>query len=95
MKVRLTETAFGDLHDIYDYIAIENPRAASAVVARIDETIRRIGMFPSIGPQKYRSARMFPVGRFPYLIFYTVEADEVVILTIRHAARRRPFDNEI
>lgn len=88
MNVRFTETAYADLHEIHAYIARENPRAAAAVVARIEATSRQIGMFPEIGPRKYRSVRIFPVGRFPYLIFYTVEGDEAVILTIRHSSRR-------
>ena len=32
--------------------------------------------------------RRLPLGNYPYVIFYTVEADEVVILRIRHGARR-------
>jgi plasmid stabilization system protein ParE len=53
-------------------------------------------MFPYIGRPKYRqNVRMFPVRRFPYLIFYTIEADEVVILSIRHAARRRPAEADL
>lgn len=66
---------------------------AYAVVQRIEATSRQIGMFPEIGPQKYRFVRMFPVGRFPYLIFYAIENDEVVVLTIRHSSRR-PLSDE-
>ena len=32
--------------------------------------------------------RRLPLGNYPYVIFYTVEADEVAILRIRHGARR-------
>lgn len=88
MNVRFTETAYSDLREIHAYIAQENPRAANSVVERIEAASRQIGMFPEIGPRKYRAARMFPVGRFPYLIFYAIEGDEVVILTIRHSSRR-------
>ncbi|HEY5827616.1 MAG TPA: type II toxin-antitoxin system RelE/ParE family toxin [Hyphomicrobiaceae bacterium] len=34
---------------------------------------------------------MFPT-RYPYRIYYTVQGDEVVILHIRHTARRAPDD---
>jgi toxin ParE1/3/4 len=34
--------------------------------------------------------RVARVGRYPYLIFYAVDADEVVILQVRHGARQRP-----
>ncbi len=94
MNVRFTETAYADLGEIHTYIAQDNPLAAATVIARIEATIRQIGMFPEIGPQKYRSARMFPVHRFPYLIFHTIEAEEVVILTIRHSSRRPLSNND-
>jgi len=32
--------------------------------------------------------RRAPLIRYPYLIYYTIDADEVTILRIRHAARR-------
>ena len=34
--------------------------------------------------------RVVLVGRFPYLIFYTVRDRDVVVLHVRHAARLRP-----
>jgi ParE toxin of type II toxin-antitoxin system, parDE len=34
--------------------------------------------------------RIVPLGRFPYLVFYTQSAGEVIILHVRHAARQRP-----
>jgi addiction module RelE/StbE family toxin len=86
MNVRFTETAYADLREIHAFIAKENPRAADTVIERIEATSRQIGTFPKIGPRKYRSTRMFPVGRFPYLIFYATEGNEVVILTIRHSS---------
>jgi toxin ParE1/3/4 len=94
MNVRFTETAYADLGEIRAYVAQDNPIAATAVIARIEATIKQIAMFPEVGPQKYRSARMFPVRRFPYLIFYTIEAEEVVILTIRHSSRRPLSNND-
>ncbi|WP_244480526.1 type II toxin-antitoxin system RelE/ParE family toxin [Methylobacterium sp. Leaf399] len=38
-----------------------------------------------------RDVRRYPVPRLPYLIYYTVDerAGAVVILTVRHAARKR------
>jgi toxin ParE1/3/4 len=30
------------------------------------------------------------LGRYPYLVFYTVEPDEIIIRNIRHGARRYP-----
>jgi len=34
------------------------------------------------------AVRGAPVGRYPYLVFWTVEAGEIWVLHIRHRARR-------
>jgi toxin ParE1/3/4 len=91
MKLRVTETAFAELNDIADYIARDNPTAAKAVVARIEEVFERIKDFPEIARVADASGiRIFPVRPFPYLVFYIIEQDEIIIRNVRHGARRRP-----
>jgi toxin ParE1/3/4 len=95
MKVRYTETALAEISEIYSYIAKDNSTAADRVISYVDHTIGLIGKFPKIGRLKYRHVvRMLPVRRYPqYLVFYAIEDDEVVILNLRHAARRRPWED--
>ena len=89
MRVRFTTTAFAELHEIHDYIAKDNPTAARAVVLRVEQVIARIAQFPYIARAIDPSGvRVFPVGPFPYLVFYTVEGDEVFIRNVRHGSRR-------
>jgi toxin ParE1/3/4 len=94
MKIRLTRTAAGEIDEIFYYISRHNPTAAAAVVRQIDRTIARLAKYPEMGHLKYRAnVRMLPVGRFrQYLVFYTIEGDEVVILSVRHGARRHPWE---
>jgi len=94
MKVRYSPQALLQLGEIHSYIAHRNPRAAKAVVARIEELCEKLGEFPGIGHESdHPGVRVLPVVRYPYLIFYTpiTEADEVRILRIRHG-RRRPLE---
>jgi toxin ParE1/3/4 len=91
MRVRYTEAALAELDDIFSYIAQHNRVAAAQVVARIEESAARLARFPQMGMPKYKpGVRMIPLPRYPFLIFYTVESDEVLILSVRHAARKRP-----
>lgn len=93
MRVRFTATAFAELNDIRDYIAKDNPTAAKAVVLRVEQVIARIAQYPQIAREIDPSGvRVFPVGPFPYLIFYTVGEEEVIIRNVRHGRRRRPGD---
>jgi plasmid stabilization system protein ParE len=34
-----------------------------------------------------------PLVRYPYLIFYKVFADEVIVLRVIHGARKEPWEN--
>ncbi|MCJ2118388.1 type II toxin-antitoxin system RelE/ParE family toxin [Methylobacterium sp. J-001] len=49
-----------------------------------------IGRYPEIGPMGRRRVRRFALPRYPYLIFYRLDAsaDAIAILAIRHASRK-------
>ena len=91
MIVRYTRRAQAQLDEIHSYIESHDPRAARAVVAYIRDSIARLGWFP----ERYRKTdrlpgvRMLPIVRYPYLVFYTIDAtaEEVWILGIRHSSR--------
>ncbi len=89
MKVRFTVPALEELDAILEYIHQYNPAAAARVESAVRSSAAQLGRFPYLGHPKYKlGVRMFPVRRYPYLIFYTVESDEVRILSVRHGARR-------
>jgi toxin ParE1/3/4 len=93
MKVRYSPQALLQLSEIHSNIAQPNPRAAKAVVARIEELCEKLGEFPGMGSiTDHPGVRVLPVVRYPYLIFYRLitESDEVRILRIRHG-RRKPL----
>jgi toxin ParE1/3/4 len=91
MRVRFTATAYAEINDIHDYIAKDNPAAAKAVTLRVEEVIARIAQFPQIARAiDQTGVRVFPVGPFPYLVFHTLEGDELIIRNVRHGRRRPP-----
>jgi toxin ParE1/3/4 len=93
MRVRFSATASADLGDILSFLLERNPRAAASVGAAIEATVARIGDFPESAQATDEPAvRMAPAGRYPYLIFYIVENNEVLILRVLHGARRRPWE---
>ena len=95
MQVRYTETALIEINEIFAYISEHTASAAKRVVARIERTIRNIGDFPEMAQEtREPGVRRIPSGRYPYLVYYTVEADEVVILHVRHGARQWPWEQE-
>lgn len=90
MRVRYTQTALSELEEIFAYIASRNPKAAAAVVAGVEQVVAWISDFPQMGYLIEDNIRLLPIGRYPFLIFYTADEDEVIVRNVRHAARRRP-----
>lgn len=83
-----------ELRSIWDYIAQDNPQAATAVVEAAFETFRILVESPHIGvARKFRSPqlrgmRSMPVTGFPkYLVFYRVAAGVLQVHHVYHGAR--------
>jgi plasmid stabilization system protein ParE len=92
MKVRYTPRARDDLGAILLYIERHSPQGARNVMRAMRKTIELIGQFPQSGRHAgEQGTRVLPVGRYPYLIYWSVEGDEASIVHIRHTARR-PWD---
>lgn len=93
MKVRYTDTAASEIRNIVSYISAHNVSAADVVLAQIEHTIELLAGHPMLGPIKYEGrVRMSPVRHYPQcLLFYPIEREEIVVLNLRHAARRRPW----
>jgi toxin ParE1/3/4 len=88
MQVVWTEPALDGIVLAYDYIFEFNPRAAMHVA----ETLRGEGdsleHFPHRGRPVPRTNMRELISSYPYIIRYRIEGDRVVILRVRHTARR-------
>jgi toxin ParE1/3/4 len=91
MKVRFTRPAQRDLAQIHAYISRDSPDIASRFVARLIERSRKLADNPREGRETDEpDVRVIIAPRLRYLIFYSVAADEIHIIHIRHMSRRRP-----
>jgi toxin ParE1/3/4 len=93
MKLRYLPRAINDITAIADYLSERNPSGARAVEVRIRAAADLLSRFPALGRELEQrpDVRVWPVARYPYLIFYSATGDEVLILHIRHGARQ-PVD---
>ncbi len=94
MKLRYTQRATRDLEEIAEYLRTRNPSAALAVRDGILRSLRNLTLFPVIGrPQDVEGVRKLVTPKHRYLVYYMIDegADEIVILTIQHPARRREY----
>lgn len=93
MKVRYTETALAEIDQIFSYIAEHSRSAAIGVRERIERTVEILAEIPEMAQVADEpGVRRMPIRSYPFVIFYAVEGNEVVVLHVRHGARRPPTD---
>jgi toxin ParE1/3/4 len=94
MRIRYTPRARRDLRQILEYIEERNSRGARNVKRAIQKVIELVGEFPDGGRLAGEQAtRVLPAGRYPYLIYWSVQNNEAWIVHVRDA-RRRPWEDD-
>jgi len=85
-----TEPALSDLDASADYIALDKPAAARALVARVFDHVAQLAEHPRSGsrPRELRDSRYRQLVEPPCRIFYRVEGAQVVILHVVRSERR-------
>ena len=87
MRVTWKPRALAQLRDIHAYIAKDNPRAAAAVVERIQAVAALLATYPLRGRRTDEAdVRTIRAQPYTYRIFYRVDvaSSEVRILRLRH-----------
>lgn len=89
-----TEPALLDLDEIAEYIALDDPLAASNYVRKVFDQVERLTTYPNSGKRPAELPRT-PYREIvvpPCRIFYRTEKDVVLILHIMRSERLlRPF----
>jgi plasmid stabilization system protein ParE len=77
------------------YLTEHAPAIVAPFAEAIEKGVGEIAEFPfSAQETEKKGIRRKYVRRFHYSIFYAVENDEIVILHIRHAAQRLPWEDD-
>jgi toxin ParE1/3/4 len=73
------------------YIAKDDPRAARRIARKIRIAVEELATLSRIGrPGRVEGTRELVIAGTPYIVPYRLQADEVQILRVYHAARRWP-----
>ena len=90
-RVEITETAQSDVQEIFQYIAVDNQKAAINLIEEIERQIDSLEKFPARCPIIHES---FELGvEYRHIIYghyrtiFRVEASKVIILRVIHGAR--------
>ena len=84
-----TEPAVSDLEAITDYIAMENPEAASQLVRRVFMHVEQLALHPESGsrPQELKRSRYRLIVEPPCRVFYRHDGDRVYVLHVMRSER--------
>jgi addiction module RelE/StbE family toxin len=88
-EVVWSEPALSDLDAIADYIALENPAAAAALVRRVFLHIEQLADHPRSGnrPPELGESRYRQIIEPPCRVFYRFDETQVVILHVMRTER--------
>jgi len=88
VRLRYTRPALADLDSILGYISERSEQGAARVHARIETVISLLPKHPRIGIQTDDPAiRRINTSPYPFLIFYEITDEEIIVHAIRHGAR--------
>ena len=84
-----TEPALSDLNEIAEYIALENPVAASDLVQRVLNAVERLERHPASGriPEELEGRRYREVVCGPCRVLYRHSRGQVLILYVMRSER--------
>ena len=84
-----TEPALSDLHEIAEYIALENPAAARELTQLVFSAVERLEQHPASGkiPAELEGSRYREVVSGPCRIFYRRSREQILILYVMRGER--------
>ncbi len=83
------ELALSDMHEIADYLAKHDTKAAQRVVQAIWDASQSLAVMPSRGRAgRVPETRELVLTQFPYFLAYRVIDNKVQILRVLHTSRK-------
>lgn len=88
MRVVFTAFAERDLTDAVEHYDTISRGIGDRLVAEVRAATEFIGRYPESSPAIEKGVRRKVLTRFPYDLFYIIEAEEVIVLSVAHESRR-------
>ena len=91
VRLRVTRRAATQIERALDYIEAESPQGANRMRERIQNLFLLLARHPYAGQATdLPGVRRLSASPYPYLIFYRVTGEEVIVQRMRHTSRRLP-----
>ena len=91
MQIVWLNAALNNLDEIANFIAQENPLAASQIVEAIEAEVNVLATQPALGrPGRVLGTRELVISNTHYLVPYRIKNNLVEILRVFHTSRKLP-----
>lgn len=87
LPIILTPYAELDLTEARDWYEQQRPQLGDELIQAVDTSLAQIHRHTQIGTELMPGIRKLLVRRFPYVIIYRLEVDQIAILAIYHTKR--------
>ena len=87
MTLVFRSEASAEVQEAYDWYEAQRKGLGTEFRDELQETLDRILVNPNQYPAVHRNVRRALMRRFPYGVFYVVEAQRTVVLAVFHARR--------
>lgn len=96
MKFRALSIAARELVEAVQWYSERSPRAADALVDEYERSVAEIKRHPyGFANAEFidspRDIRQCSMRKFPYVVYFEIAHDEVIVLAISHAARQTGY----
>lgn len=89
LTLRYTPTARSDFASLLAYVGSQSPQGRHSLEAQLRAEIELLRTFPLAGAATTRAGlRRRIVSNYPYVIFYRIEPQTLVIVAARHSSRK-------
>jgi len=86
-RIVVGSKAEADLATAFDWYQERRPGLGRELLAEVEECLQRIEANPFAYAEVHNRYRCALLARFPFKVFYAVEADYVSVVAILHAAQ--------
>ena len=76
-----------DIQSIFEWYESRRPGLGEEFLISLRARLEAVHSFPESWPIIYRNVRRAVMSRFPYSIFYLVQAERIPVLAVLHQSR--------